>query len=146
MNKELEQKLNIYLANQLVDDIKKHDLHWNLKGSNFFTLHAKLEELYENAADIADEVAERMLALDMQPIASMHEAIKIATIKELPTGAKSGELVIKTLISDTNWWIKESEEIIALADKVGDVGTADIFTGYLKEYQKLAWMLKAYIG
>ena len=45
MTKELEKKLNLYLANQLVDYVKKHNLHWNLKGSHFFTLHAKLEEL-----------------------------------------------------------------------------------------------------
>ena len=61
MTKELEKKLNLYLANQLVDYVKKHNLHWNLKGSNFFALHAKLEELYDEANDILDEVAERIL-------------------------------------------------------------------------------------
>ncbi|MFC2279979.1 MAG: ferritin-like domain-containing protein, partial [Treponema socranskii subsp. buccale] len=52
MSKELESKLNLYLANQMIDYVKKHNLHWNLKGTQFFTLHAKLEELYEEAGDI----------------------------------------------------------------------------------------------
>jgi len=146
MSKELEKKLNLYLANQLVDYVKKHNLHWNLKGSHFFTLHAKLEELYEEAGDILDEVAERILALGGNPVSNMKEALSMATIKELEDGPKSTDQTIKALISDTDYWIKDSKEIAELADKEGDSVTNDMFNGYTKAYQKLAWMLKAYNG
>jgi len=146
MSKELEKKLNLYLANQLVDYVKKHNLHWNLKGSHFFTLHAKLEELYEEAGDILDEVAERILALGGNPVSNMKEALSIATIKELENGPKSTDQTIKALISDTDYWIKDSKEIAELADKEGDSVTNDMFNGYTKVYQKLAWMLKAYVS
>ena len=144
MTKELEKKLNLYLANQLVDYVKKHNLHWNLKGSQFFTLHAKLEELYDEANDILDEVAERILALGGNPVSNMKEALSMATIKELENGPKSTDQTIKALISDTDYWIKDSKEIAELADKEGDSVTNDMFNGYTKAYQKLAWMLKAY--
>ena len=146
MTKELEKKLNLYLANQLVDYVKKHNLHWNLKGTQFFTLHAKLEELYDEANDILDEVAERILALGGNPVSNMKEALSMATIKELENGPKSTEQTIKALISDTDYWIKDSKEIAELADKEGDSVTNDMFNGYTKAYQKLAWMLKAYNG
>lgn len=146
MTKELEKKLNLYLANQLVDYVKKHNLHWNLKGTQFFTLHAKLEELYDEANDILDEVAERILALGGNPVSNMKEALSIATIKELENGPKSTDQTIKALISDTDYWIKDSKEIAELADKEGDSVTNDMFNGYTKAYQKLAWMLKAYNG
>ena len=146
MSKELEKKLNLYLANQLVDYVKKHNLHWNLKGSHFFTLHAKLEELYEEAGDILDEVAERILALGGNPVSNMKEALSMATIKELEDGPKPTDQTIKTLISDTDYWIKDSKEIAELADKEGDSVTNDMFNGYTKAYQKLAWMLKAYVS
>ena len=146
MTKELEKKLNLYLANQLVDYVKKHNLHWNLKGSQFFTLHAKLEELYDEANDILDEVAERILALGGNPVSNMKEALSMATIKELENGPKSTEQTIKALISDTDYWIKDSKEIAELADKEGDSVTNDMFNGYTKAYQKLAWMLKAYVS
>ena len=146
MSKELEKKLNLYLANQLVDYVKKHNLHWNLKGSHFFTLHAKLEELYEEAGDILDEVAERILALGGNPVSNMKEALSMATIKELEDGPKSTDQTIKALISDTDYWIKDSKEIAELADKEGDSVTNDMFNGYTKAYQKLAWMLKAYVS
>ena len=146
MSKELEKKLNLYLANQLVDYVKKHNLHWNLKGSHFFTLHAKLEELYEEAGDILDEVAERILALGGNPVSNMKEALSMATIKELEDGPKPTDQTIKALISDTDYWIKDSKEIAELADKEGDSVTNDMFNGYTKAYQKLAWMLKAYVS
>jgi len=146
MTKELEKKLNLYLANQLVDYVKKHNLHWNLKGSQFFTLHAKLEELYDEANDILDEVAERILALGGNPVSNMKEALSMATIKELEDGPKSTDQTIKALISDTDYWIKDSKEIAELADKEGDSVTNDMFNGYTKAYQKLAWMLKAYVS
>ena len=144
MSKELESKLNLYLANQMVDYVKKHNLHWNLKGNHFFSLHAKLEELYEEANDILDEVAERILALGGNPVSSMKEALAMATIKELGDGPKSTDETIHTLISDTDYWIKDSKEIADLADKEDDNVTNDMFNGFTKTYQKLAWMLKAY--
>ena len=144
MSKELESKLNLYLANQMVDYVKKHNLHWNLKGNHFFSLHAKLEELYEEANDFLDEVAERILALGGNPVSSMKEALAMATIKELGDGPKSTDETIRTLISDTDYWIKDSKEIADLADKEDDNVTNDMFNGFTKTYQKLAWMLKAY--
>jgi metalloregulation DNA-binding stress protein len=128
----------------MIDYVKKHNLHWNLKGTQFFTLHAKLEELYEEAGDILDEVAERILALGGNPVSNMKEALEMATIKELGDGPKSADETIRALISDTDYWIKDSKEIADLADKEGDSVTNDMFNGYTKAYQKLAWMLKAY--
>jgi metalloregulation DNA-binding stress protein len=144
MAKELETKLNLYLANQMVDYVKKHNLHWNLKGNSFFTLHPKLEELYDESNDIIDDVAERILALGGNPVSSMKGALAIATIKELEDGPKTTEQTTAALISDTDYWIKDTKEIVALADKAGDGVTADMFNDYLKNYEKLAWMLKAY--
>ena len=144
MSKELETKLNLYLANQMVDYVKKHNLHWNLKGNSFFTLHPKLEELYDESNDIIDDVAERILALGGNPVSSMKGALAIATIKELEDGPKTTEQTTAALISDTDYWIKDTKEIVALADKAGDGVTADMFNDYLKNYEKLAWMLKAY--
>ena len=146
MSKELESKLNLYLANQMIDYVKKHNLHWNLKGTQFFTLHAKLEELYDEANDILDEVAERILALGGNPVSNMKEALAMATIKELGDGPKSADETIRALVSDTDYWIKDSKEIAEIADKEGDSVTADMFNGFTKDYQKLAWMLKAYNG
>lgn len=146
MSANLQEKMNIYLANQQLSFLKLHNLHWYVKGKGFFTLHAKLEEFYDETAKIIDEVAERLLALGGTPIANMKGALAAATIKELEDVPTSSEDTVSALVSDVEFWIRDTEELIKLSEDGGDVVTADIFTGYLNEYQKLLWMLKAYLA
>ena len=127
MSKKLYEKMNLYLANQEVAYIKLHNLHWYVKGRSFFTLHAKLEELYDQTAN-------------------MKEALALATIKELADKPISSEETVQGLIADVEYWIRDTKEIVELADAAGDGVTADQFNDYLGEYQKLLWMLKSYIA
>lgn len=146
MSKDLLNKLNEYLANQQVMYIKLHNLHWYVKGRSFFTLHAKLEELYNQTAQVMDDVAERLLALGGSPVASLKEALTISSVKELEDVPISSDDTIKSLISDVEYWIRDTREIVKLSEENDDGATADQFNGYLAEYQKLLWMLKAYIS
>ena len=79
----LHEKMNEYLANQMTMYIKLHNMHWYIKGKGFFTLHAKLEELYNATATTIDEVAERMLMIGASPVASLQGAQKLTKVKEL---------------------------------------------------------------
>jgi starvation-inducible DNA-binding protein len=146
MNAKLYEKMNLYLANQEISYIKLHNLHWYVKGRSFFTLHAKLEELYDQTATIIDDVAERLLALGQSPVANMKQALSMATIKELEDAPISSEDTVRGLMSDVEYWIRDTKEIVGLAEQAGDGATADQFNGYLSEYQKLMWMLKAYLA
>lgn len=146
MSKNLHDKLNEYLANQQVMYIKLHNLHWYVKGRSFFTLHTKLEELYDQTAEIVDAVAERLLALGGSPAGSLKKALSLTSVKELEDAPISSEDTVKALISDVEYWIRDTKEIVKLAEDDDDGATADQFNGYLAEYQKLLWMLKSYIG
>ncbi|WP_313584407.1 Dps family protein [Lacrimispora sp.] len=146
MSKNLFEKLNEYLANQQVMYIKLHNLHWYVKGRSFFTLHTKLEELYDQTAQIMDDVAERLLALGGSPVASLEKALALSSVKELEDVPISSDETIKSLISDVEYWIRDTKEIVKLAEDDDDGATADQFNGYLAEYQKLLWMLKSYIS
>ena len=146
MSKNLFEKLNEYLANQQVMYIKLHNLHWYVKGRSFFTLHAKLEELYDQTAQIMDDVAERLLALGGSPVASLKKALALSSVKELEDIPISSDETIKSLISDVEYWIRDTKEIVKLAEDDDDGATVDQFNGYLAEYQKLLWMFKSYIS
>ena len=143
MNNNLNDKLNVYLANQMVMYIKLHNLHRYIKGKSFFTLHGKLEELYDVTADIVDDVAERILALEGSPVASIKEALGLSAVKELESKPISSSEVVKVLLKDVSYWINDTKEIVTLAEEANDGATADMFNGYLAEYQKLNWMLKS---
>ncbi|HBR07918.1 MAG TPA: DNA starvation/stationary phase protection protein [Clostridiales bacterium] len=146
MSKVLHDKLNVYLANQQIMYIKLHNLHWYVKGRGFFTLHAKLEELYNQTAEIMDQVAERLLALGGSPVASAKNALSLASVKELEDAPISSDDTVRGMISDVEYWIRDTNEIVKLAEEDGDGATADMFNGYLAEYQKLLWMLKSHMA
>src|SRR3546814_10262294 len=57
--KALEQSL----ADTFTLALKTQNYHWNLVGSNFFSLHNLLEEQYNDGFAAADEIAERIRAL-----------------------------------------------------------------------------------
>ena len=66
--KSVEQVLNRQVANLNVLYVKIHNYHWYVKGPNFFTLHVKFEEFYNEVTVQMDEIAERILTLKGSPL------------------------------------------------------------------------------
>ena len=65
---KLSRELNDLLANYQLFYQNLRGLHWNIKGKEFFELHLKFEELYEDAVIKVDEIAERILTLEGDPL------------------------------------------------------------------------------
>jgi starvation-inducible DNA-binding protein len=65
---ELSQKLNQLLADYQLFYQNLRGLHWNIKGKEFFELHLKFEEYYNDAVVKVDEIAERILTLGGEPL------------------------------------------------------------------------------
>ncbi|MBN7773503.1 Dps family protein [Clostridium aminobutyricum] len=141
----LINKLNIFLADQQIFYVKLHNLHWYLAGSSFFTLHAKFEELYNQTATVADDVAERILALGGKPIGSVKKALEVSGVRELDDTKIAGQEAVNVLLADVKAFNEASKEIRGLAGEAGDGVTEDQFNGYVGAYEKLIWMLEAYL-
>ena len=52
----MDKQLNKLLADLVVEYHKLQSYHWYIKGKDFFTVHAKLEELYNGVNKAIDEV------------------------------------------------------------------------------------------
>ena len=70
---ELENKLNEFLADLNVFYRKLQNYHWNVQGKDFFQVHAKLEELYNEINEQIDEIAEHILILGGQPLGTVKD-------------------------------------------------------------------------
>ena len=82
MSEKLLDAVNKQVANWTVMYVKLHNYHWYVKGKDFFTLHEKFEELYNETATYIDDLAERLLALNGKPIGTMTESLKTASVKK----------------------------------------------------------------
>ncbi|OAT74157.1 Dps family protein [Parageobacillus thermoglucosidasius] len=145
MPKQLTDIVNKQIANWSVLYIKLHNYHWYVKGSQFFTLHEKFEQLYNEAALHIDELAERLLALGGAPVATMKESLEQSSVKEA-TGQETAEQMVATIVSDFETMIAELKEGMHVADEVGDETTGDMLLGIHQSLEKHVWMLKSFLG
>src|SRR6478735_1038138 len=106
--------LNDYLANYHVHYQKLRGCHWNVKGQNFFTLHAKFEELYTAALTTIDELAERILTLGKAPYSTFDDYIKTSTIKEIDTIGLKDTKMVKAIIDDMAKLIEMERELLEI--------------------------------
>ncbi|WP_368297354.1 Dps family protein [Cytobacillus firmus] len=145
MSKELVQAVNQQVANWTVLYVKLHNYHWYIIGKNFFTLHAKFEELYNEANVHVDELAERILALEAKPVATMKEVLETSSLKEA-TGKENEEQMVQSVVDDFEKMVDELQEAIELAEEAKDEGTGDMLIAVKQSLKKHIWMLKAYLG
>ncbi|MGM9927435.1 MAG: DNA starvation/stationary phase protection protein [Bacillus sp. (in: firmicutes)] len=142
---QLHVLMNQQLTNWTVLYTKLHNYHWYVKGPNFFTLHVKFEEFYTETSTYIDEIAERLLTIGGQPIATLKETLEVATIKEA-NGTEKADEMVKVIYEDFNLLTKDIEELLTVAENVNDEETADLFLGIKATLEKHMWMLKAYLG
>lgn len=143
-NQELINFLNQELSNYFVLYVKLHRYHWFIQGRHFFTLHEKFEEMYEMVAADLDEIAERILAIDGKPLATMSKYLKEATLTEANADDKENEIITQ-LIADYNQIVDEIKKTgLPLAEKNEDEPTADLLISIQTKLEKYVWMLKSY--
>ncbi|TCK93240.1 starvation-inducible DNA-binding protein [Natranaerovirga hydrolytica] len=144
ITKKIIKDLDMYLANLNVLYVKLHNLHWNIEGTSFFQLHEKFEELYNFVSEDLDEVAERILTLGSRPSASLKDFIAMSTIDELESQAISSLESVKIIEKDFNKMLELSRKLLETAEDNKDQGTVDLMAGFIGNYEKTLWMLKAY--
>ena len=117
--------------------------HWEIKGRGFFVLHEKFESMYDDTASKIDEIAERILTLGGTPENKFSEYLKVARVAEV-SGVSSSREAVENILETYKHFIAEERKLIELAEEANDVVTADLLTGYLKEQEKMIWMLVAF--
>jgi len=143
--KSVEQVLNRQVANLNVLYVKIHNYHWYVKGPNFFTLHVKFEEFYNEVTVQMDEIAERILTLKGSPAATMKEYLELSSIQEA-AGGEDANTMVQNLIEDFATLSNEYQEGIEVADAAEDQPTSDMLTGFKADLEKHMWMLRSFLG
>jgi len=145
MENQLVSVLNKQIANWSVLYTKLHNYHWYVKGGQFFTLHVKFEEFYNEAGIHVDELAERLLAIGGKPAATMKEYLEISSIKEA-SGNESADEMVESIINDFSIIIGELKEGMSFADENNDETTGDMLLAIHSGLEKHVWMLTAFLG
>ena len=145
MSVALNKELNKQVATWSVMYTKLHNFHWYVKGPQFFTLHAKFEELYNEATLHMDEIAERLLTLGGKPVATLKEHLEQSDVTEA-TGKESTDQMVETVVKDFDKIMKSLKKGMDEAAKDEDDMTEDLLNAVYQSIEKHQWMLNAYLG
>jgi starvation-inducible DNA-binding protein len=141
----VQKVLNKQVANWGLLYVKFHNFHFYVKGPEFFTLHAKFEELYTEAGLHFDVLAERLLSVGGQPVATMKSFIEESSLKEAK-GNEDAKQMVETVVNDFSLIIDELTEGMEIAEKAGDDTTADLLLSIHASLEKHRWMLQSFLG
>jgi starvation-inducible DNA-binding protein len=144
--KPIVDQLNELLANYHIHYQKVRGCHWNVKGRSFFSLHAKFEELYDNAITSIDELAERILTLGKAPLSTYQDYLEHSQIKEINTVGMEDIDLVAAILHDFSTLIEIEREIMESTAANGDDGTNDMINKFMQFKEKNTWMLRAFCG
>jgi starvation-inducible DNA-binding protein len=145
--KNLNSSINLLitvLASEMMLYTKTRKFHWNVAGESFMELHKLFESQYKELEFIIDEVAERIGKLGHQAPGSMNEFIKHSILKENAKQNNNSKQLLTELLNDHETLIIELRKNINATASNKDAGTADFFTGLLKQHETIAWILRRY--
>lgn len=136
-------ELNTLLADYNIYYQKLRSFHWNVLGKNFFDLHEKFENMYNEAKLKVDEIAERILTLRHHPVSKFSDYLKISSLSEASSMITDQEM-IEDLLNDHKTMLAQMSQVLSKAEGAGDEGTIDLIGAYIRELEKSSWMLNAW--
>lgn len=118
---------------------KAHSFHWNVRGPLFSQLHEFFGDIYEDAHDAVDAIAEHIRALDEDAPHSLDEIVGPAKIKFEP--AEDSQAMVGQLLADNQLVIDALTEAQTAAEDAGKKGLANFMQDRLDRHAKWGWML-----
>lgn len=141
----LDNDLSILLSDYQILYMKLRAYHWTVTGPLFFGLHAKFEELYDDAALKVDALAERLAARGSRAPLTLKEQLGLARLKE-DSGHPSANDMVRNIATDLETLNTSLRALEQAAAKAGDAATQNLAQGYADGQEKTIWMLRAFLN
>ncbi|MDX2703004.1 DNA starvation/stationary phase protection protein [Streptomyces sp. PA03-6a] len=117
-------------------------VHWNVVGARFRSVHLQLDDVVTTARTYADTVAERAAAVGVTPDGRAGTVSKSSRIDEVPDGWIKDEKVVSVMIVALDAVIRRVRQGIEATEKPDPV-SQDILIGLAAELEKHHWMFQA---
>ncbi|GAA3058448.1 Dps family protein [Streptomyces glomeratus] len=120
-------------------------VHWNVIGPRFRSIHLQLDEVVDSARQHSDTVAERASALGVPPDGRAATVAEGSGIGAVPQGWVKDTDAVGTLVSALGAVIARMRERVQ-ATAQPDPVSQDIFIGITADLEKHHWMFQAENG
>lgn len=118
---------------------KAHSFHWNVRGPLFPQLHSFFGDIYEDAQEAVDDIAEHIRTLGDDAPHSLDEIVAPAKIKFSP--AETGQEMLEQLQRDNQTVVDALTEAQTSAEEAGKKGLANFLQDRIDRHAKWGWMI-----
>lgn len=113
--------------------------HWNITGRNFKPVHEQLDEVVDLARQYADTVAERAVAIGVNPDGRVNSVAQATSLPQLDLGYITDDKVVAAITDVLAQVIRRFRERIESTEETDPV-TQDLFIALTGELEKQHWM------
>lgn len=140
------------IMNEIVADLTQthmvvHQHHWYMLGRGFLKLHPYLDGVMEELAEQQDGVAERLIAINGNPISTYEEVLEETNVPDqIGSWDLSIEERFQLIINAYKQLRDDYERGIEISEGEGDDSTNDLLISYHTAIEKRIWMMSAELG
>ncbi|CAM5282493.1 DNA protection during starvation protein [Streptomyces glaucescens] len=117
-------------------------VHWNVVGPRFRSVHLQLDEVVDTARTHSDTVAERASALGVSPDGRASTVASRSGIQEVAGGWVKDEDAVRVLVQALGAVITRMRERVSVTEEPDPV-SQDILIGITADLEKHHWMFQA---
>lgn len=140
---DLNAQFNQYLSGLAVINFKLHNLHWNVTGMEFMSVHKLTEALYDEFFEFFDAVAEHQKMFGHMPACKLSDYLAHSQIKEVEPKNFDAKEVLEIVKNDLLTLKKEAVELRKVCDQAGFFEAVALFEGHVDFYNKQLWFISA---
>ena len=115
--------------------------HWNLTGRHFRPIHLQLDDVVDLARAHADVVAERAVAIGVNPDGRAHTVADTTKLHQLEAGYLQDDKVVAVITDVLVDMIKRFRARVTATDK-SDLMTQDLLIKVTQDLEKQHWMFE----
>jgi starvation-inducible DNA-binding protein len=125
--------------------LQAKQLHWNVAGRHFLSVHEQLDGLTAEVRAAGDDVAERAVTIGFAPDARVGTVAKESPLADVPDGRIGDAAVVDLVVAALD---VVTERVRKRVDRLGDLDTVtqDLLIGVLAGLEKQRWMFRAQQG
>lgn len=142
---KLIDALKVSLATSYAFQLKAHNYHWNVMGSDFKQYHDFFGGIYSEVSESIDPFAEQIRAMGAYTPGSFSRFAELSLIQD-ETSFPDAMTMMSRLLADAKTLHDNLVESFYISEEMRKPGLSDFLAGRIDAMTKHIWMLSATLG
>lgn len=139
---QIAQWMHPVLTDLLALSLNLKQAHWHVRGRQFTQIHEQLDDVVDDARRLADEVAERVVALGISVDGRPATVADKTALPEFSEGFLIDDKIIAAVVEQLDAAIRRAREAVGPLDDLDQV-SQDVIIEVLRCLDKHRWMFAA---